>query len=170
MTASSLWYLGSFMQHQGFETHASCNAAVICSFIFSSWEVYDWWHSGKKFTHQHRRSGRPGFDPWMGKVPWRRKWQATPVFLPGKSRGWRSLVDYSPQGCKGSDTTEWVNNMRINPLPVMPSWSDIESRMYVLLLREWSRSIPSAAAPFPQSEDFVGPKDSLIPHVCFPLF
>ena len=38
--------------------------------------------------------------------PWRRKWQPTPVFLPGKSHGQRSLVGYSPWGCKESDTTE----------------------------------------------------------------
>ena len=37
-----------------------------------------------------------GFDPWVGKIPWRRKWQPTPVFLPGESHGWRSLVGYSP--------------------------------------------------------------------------
>ena len=47
---------------------------------------------------------RPGFDPWVGKIPWRRKWQPTPVFLPGTSRGQRSLVGYSPGGCKQSDT------------------------------------------------------------------
>ena len=46
------------------------------------------------------------FDPWVGKIPWRRKWQPTPVFLPGKSHGWRSLVGYSPWGHKESDTTE----------------------------------------------------------------
>ena len=46
------------------------------------------------------------FDPWVGKIPWRRKWQPPPVFLPGKSHGQRSLVDYSPQGCKESNTTE----------------------------------------------------------------
>ena len=39
---------------------------------------------------------RPGFDPWVGKIPWRRKWQPTPVFLPGKSYGQRRLVGYSP--------------------------------------------------------------------------
>ena len=50
--------------------------------------------------------GRPRFDPWVGKIPWRRKWQSTPVFLPEKSHGWRSLVGYSPCGCKESDTTE----------------------------------------------------------------
>ena len=46
------------------------------------------------------------FDPWVGKIPWRRKWQPTPVFLPEKSHGWRSLVGYSPWGHKESDTTE----------------------------------------------------------------
>jgi len=40
------------------------------------------------------------------KIPWRRKWQPTPVFLPGKSHGQRSLVGYSPQGCKELDMTK----------------------------------------------------------------
>ena len=43
---------------------------------------------------------------WMGKTPWRKKWQPTPVFLPGKSHGQKSLVGYSPWGHKESDTTE----------------------------------------------------------------
>ena len=50
--------------------------------------------------------GRPRFSPWVGKISWRRKWQPTPVFLLGKSHGWRSLVAYSPWGPKESDTTE----------------------------------------------------------------
>ena len=45
-------------------------------------------------------------DPWVGKIPWRREWQLTPVFLPGEFDGQRSLVDNSPQGHKESDTTE----------------------------------------------------------------
>ena len=45
-------------------------------------------------------------DPWDGMIPWRRKWQSTPVFLPGKSHGQRSLQGYSPWGSKKSDTTE----------------------------------------------------------------
>ena len=45
-------------------------------------------------------------DPWVGKIPWRRKWQPSPVLLPGKSHGWRSLVGYSPWGCKEVDTSE----------------------------------------------------------------
>ena len=49
---------------------------------------------------------RSGFDPWVQKIPWRRKWQPTPVPLLGESHGWRSLVGYSPWGHKESDTTE----------------------------------------------------------------
>ena len=44
--------------------------------------------------------GRPGFDPWVRKIPWRRKWQPTPVFLPRESHGQRSLAGYGPWGCK----------------------------------------------------------------------
>ena len=49
---------------------------------------------------------RPGFDPWVGKIPWSRKWQPTPVFLPGESHGQRSLASYSPWSRNESDTTE----------------------------------------------------------------
>ena len=45
------------------------------------------------------------FDPWVRKIPWRREWQPTPVFLSGDSQGQRSLVDYNPWGCKESDMT-----------------------------------------------------------------
>ena len=47
-----------------------------------------------------------GFDPWVGKIPWRRKQQTPPVLLPGEFYGQRSLVGYSPWGPKESDTTE----------------------------------------------------------------
>ena len=47
-----------------------------------------------------------GFDPWVGKIPWRRKWQPIPVFLPGKFHGQRSLVGYSPQDSKELDMAE----------------------------------------------------------------
>ena len=45
-------------------------------------------------------AGDPGFTPWVGKIPWRRKWQPTWVFLPGKSQRQRSLAGYSPWCCK----------------------------------------------------------------------
>ena len=66
--------------------------------------------SGKESACQCRRHKgyvlNPGFKPWVWKIPWRRKWQPTPVFLPGKFHGQRSLAGYSPWGRKESDTTE----------------------------------------------------------------
>ena len=56
--------------------------------------------SGKGSTSPCRRGKRRGFDPWVGKIPWNRKWQPTPVFLPGKVHGPRSLVGYGPWGHK----------------------------------------------------------------------
>ena len=50
--------------------------------------------------------GRPGFNSWVGKIPWRRKWQSTPALLPGKLHGWRRLIGYSLWGRKVLDTTE----------------------------------------------------------------
>ena len=61
------------------------------------------WLSGQESTCQCRRYR---FDPWVGKILWRRKWQPTPLFLPGKSHGQRSLVGYNPEGCKDLDMTE----------------------------------------------------------------
>jgi len=49
---------------------------------------------------------RRGFDPWAGKIPWRRKWQPIPVFLPGKFHEQRSLAAYSPWGHKELNMTE----------------------------------------------------------------
>ena len=61
-------------------------------------------------THlQCRRRERPRFERWVGKIPWRRKWQPSPVFLPGKPHGQRSLVGYSPKGPKELDTTEGLS-------------------------------------------------------------
>ena len=50
--------------------------------------------------------GRLGFDPWVRQIPWRRKWQPTPVILPGKSHGQGSQAGYSPWGRKELDTIE----------------------------------------------------------------
>ena len=79
---------------------------------------------------------RWGFDPWVRKISWRRKWQPTPVSLPGKCHGQRSLVGYSPWGCKKSDMTEHariiagkivgpkrlVTSQCLERLPSMGSW------------------------------------------------
>ena len=83
------------------------NIAALTDFLFPVNDAKHWAShvvaSGKEPTYQCRR---PEFDPWVRKTPWRRKWQLTPVFLPGKSHGQRSLVGYSPWGLKESDKTK----------------------------------------------------------------
>ena len=54
-------------------------------------------------------AGGPGFNPWVGKIPRRRKWQPTLIFLPGESHGQRTLIGYSPWGRKESDMTEQLH-------------------------------------------------------------
>ena len=56
-----------------------------------------WWLSGKEYVCKCKKHK---LNTWIGKIPWRRKWQPTPVFLRGKSHGQRSLVGYSPWGYK----------------------------------------------------------------------
>ena len=56
--------------------------------------------SGKVSTCQCKRHHRWGFNPWVREMSWRRKWQPTPVFLPEKTRRYRSLEGYSPWGCR----------------------------------------------------------------------
>ncbi|CAN0297235.1 unnamed protein product [Rangifer tarandus platyrhynchus] len=63
-------------------------------------------NSGKEYTCLGRRLKRCGFNPWVGKIPWRRAWQPTPVFLPGESHGRRSLVGHDLSGHKESGMTE----------------------------------------------------------------
>ena len=64
------------------------------------------WLSGKESACRCKRHRRRRFDPWVGKIPWRRVWQPTPVFLPEESHGKRSLAGSSSQGRKESDTVE----------------------------------------------------------------
>ena len=51
--------------------------------------------------------------PWVGKIPWRMKWQSTPVFLPGKSHGQGSLAGYSPRGCKSQTRVSHKTTMEV---------------------------------------------------------
>ena len=61
------------------------------------------WASQVTLCRNHKRLG---FNPWVGKIPWRRAWQSAPVFLPGESHGQMSLAGYSSWGRKESDMTE----------------------------------------------------------------
>ena len=79
----------------------SCDPATPASVIFLSSVP-----GGSDRQRTCLQCGKPGLDPWDGKIPWRREWQPTAVFLPGEFRGQRSLAGYSPWGCKESDMTE----------------------------------------------------------------
>ena len=65
----------------------------------------------KNSSTYSRDLGDEGSIPGVGKIPWRRAWQLTPVFFSGESHGQSSLVGYGPQGHKESDTTEVISCM-----------------------------------------------------------
>ena len=69
--------------------------------LFNNKMELPWWLSCKELACHCRNCT---FDPWIGEIPWRGKWQPTPVFLPGTSQGQRSLVGYSPWGHKKLNT------------------------------------------------------------------
>ena len=75
--------------------------------------------SSKEPTCQCRR--RLELNPWVGKIPWRRAWQPTPVYLPGESHGQRSLEGYSPWGHKESDISS-----EIACTHAQYSWGDVK--------------------------------------------
>ena len=82
----------------------SAEAGVLLT-VLSSHSVFPRWLSGEELACRRRRLR---FDPLVGEIPWRREWQPTPVFMPGKSHGQRNLAGYSPRGRKEPDPTEWL--------------------------------------------------------------
>ena len=74
------------------------------------------WCSGKESASQRRRHKISGFDPWVGTILWNRKWQPTPVLLPGKFHGQRNLEGYSPQHCR----VRHVLSMHIHCRKILP--------------------------------------------------
>ena len=89
------------------------------------------WLRGKEFTCQCRRHG---FYPWVGKMPWKRKWQSTLVFLPGEFHGQRSLLGYSLCGHKESDTTEWAHSQEPHPISFMLCFSYFQLKIFFKFL------------------------------------
>ena len=86
-------------------------ATVMCTILRAAIERREGFPggtSGKESPCQCRRRKRLGFDLWVGKIPWSRKWQPAPVFLPGKFHGQRSYRHH-----KESDMTEWLGSPRV---------------------------------------------------------
>ena len=69
--------------------------------------------SGKEPASQYRRHKGRGPSPWVGKIPWGRAWQHTPVFLPRESHGQRSLAGYNPWGRKGWNMIEHIHTLYV---------------------------------------------------------
>ena len=78
-----------------------------------------WWLWWLRICLQCRK---PGFDLWVGKIPWRRKLQPTPVFLPGEFHGQRNQAGYSPWGHKELDTTERLKLSLFTAFPLVNCW------------------------------------------------
>ena len=89
----------SFQPYRLIYKYQTCIFICICICIYTY--GIPWWLRWQRVCLQYER---PELDPWVRKTAWRRKWQPTPVFLPGKPHGRRSLAGYSSQGCKESDT------------------------------------------------------------------
>ena len=79
--------------------HSSSVASTICFWVYFM-QGFPGGANGKEPACQCTRCKRCGFNPWVGKIPWRKAWQPIPAFLPGESHGQRSLVGYSPWGLK----------------------------------------------------------------------
>ena len=79
---------------------------AVTDFIFLGSKITRGFPGGSDGKSVCLQCGRPRFDSWVRKIPWRKKWQPTPVLLPGKFHGWRNLIGYSPWGRKELDTTE----------------------------------------------------------------
>ena len=109
---------------------------------------------------------RPGFDPWVGKIPWRRAWQPTPVFLPGESCGQKSLAGCRPwahksqtwlsdfhftslhlpwSGSGHSDSLRWCLGECSQSVPVTPLWISVisckTSAIYTVVHQTWFNGI-----------------------------
>ena len=116
--SSLLWHLLGYHQQdmwqgRGPRVQGMCKIteSTRCA-SFKQWlgEAIPGWLRGKESARQCRRHR---FNPWVQKIPWRRKWQPTPILLPGKSHGQRSLVGYSPWSCKESNMTEHTHTHRL---------------------------------------------------------
>ena len=82
------------------------------------------WLRSKIICLQCRRHRRCEFSPWVRKIPWRRKWLQTPVFLPKKFHGQRTRMGCSPWSCKVSDTTEQTYTYIYNGFTFPHTWTD----------------------------------------------
>ena len=93
--------------------------------------------TGKEPACQCRRCKRCEFNPWVRKIPWRRAWQPTPIFFPGKFHGQRSLLSSSPWGCIESDMSEATYQAHTGQAQACPQVGLLSQPLLYLIL--WPR-------------------------------
>ena len=91
----------------------------------------------KESAYQSRRHKGHGFDPWVRKIPWRRAWQTTPIFLPIVSHGQKSLVGHSP----------WFQKVR-------DYWSDLTCVCVCVCNQVWNKAV-QAPCPFHNPSEYL---------------
>ena len=104
--------------------------------------------SSKGPTCQCRRQKRCGFSPWVGKIPWRKAQQPTPVFLPGESHGQRSLAGYSPQDHTELDMAEVIQHICMHPLFIKSSCTLKFSCLFICLCHQTMKSSENTLSGF----------------------
>ena len=129
----NLWYLAlPIVQNMSvfFFFKLACITSLAITLIVQLTRGFSGGTSGKAPACQCRRHKRRGFDTWVRKIPWRRAWQSTPVFLPGESHGQRKLVGYSPQGHIESDRTEATYHARTinNTIIYLLEWLKLKTK------------------------------------------
>ena len=135
------------MKHE-VDKHRHVHSTCLCSVT----QVCDplrlpWWLRWENVCLQW---GRPAFNPWVGKIPWRRKWQPAPIPLPGKTHGQRSLTGYSPQGSKESGTTEQLHFHFCIPLDCSLLDSSAHGTLQARIL-EWVATSFSRGSSWPRN-------------------
>ena len=96
------------------DTGQNTTSLVVMKFVFFPLHDFSTLRDNKGFPSGSAVKNQPamqetqesGFELWIRKIPWRRAWQPTPIFLPGKSHGERGLAGYGPWVCKELDMTE----------------------------------------------------------------
>ena len=125
--------------------------------IFIHWFIgLPWWLRWWRVCLQCRR---PGFNPWVRKIPWRRAWQAIPVFLPGESHRQRSLEGYSPGCQKELDTTEGIEQLVVQTVKNPPAMQGTQVQSLGWedpLEKEMATHFPIPAWKIPWQRSLVG--------------
>ena len=129
-----VWYSHLFQNFPQFITvykHETTSNLVIKGWETGMLSLLEWWW---RTRCRRRRRERCGFAPWVGKIPWRRAWQPTPVLLPGKFDGQRNLAGYSPRGRKELDMTERARTHT-------PRHIHVHTRAFAIAAQAWASPV-----------------------------